>query len=280
MATTLDGEDIPLPRALGSHESAVGGTDEWLTPPHLIDRLGPFDLDPCSPVNRPWPTAARHYTVKDDGLRQDWDGFVWMNPPYDGGKIGTWLARLADHGTGLALVAARTETRAWHEHIWPRCTGALFLRGRLRFCYENGKPASSNFGAPSMLVAYGDLALHRLRAVPDLGWLLVQDPCGHDARDLPGGGVQDAKSGLGEAVAWVRAYLLQRGGAAPAGEAIEAARADGIAERTLQRARAKCGVATSRSADGWVWSLSPSQDDKTPTTAHAHDLWRLGALAE
>ena len=30
---------------------------EWLTPPYVLDALGEFDLDPCSPVVRPWDTA-------------------------------------------------------------------------------------------------------------------------------------------------------------------------------------------------------------------------------
>lgn len=41
--------------------------DEWLTPPFIIKALGPFDLDPCSPVNRPWDTAMRHYTKEQGG---------------------------------------------------------------------------------------------------------------------------------------------------------------------------------------------------------------------
>jgi hypothetical protein len=41
--------------------------DTWLTPPELIQSLGIFDLDPCSPINRPWDTAKKHYTVNDNG---------------------------------------------------------------------------------------------------------------------------------------------------------------------------------------------------------------------
>lgn len=59
------------------------GKNEWLTPPCLLRRLGPFDLDPCSPVNRPWDTARHHYTIEDDGLQQPWFGRVFCNPPYD-----------------------------------------------------------------------------------------------------------------------------------------------------------------------------------------------------
>lgn len=48
--------------------------DEWLTPPHIMTALGKFDLDPCAPINRPWATADKHYTVEDDGLSQVWGG--------------------------------------------------------------------------------------------------------------------------------------------------------------------------------------------------------------
>lgn len=35
-------------RAMGSHQSARAKTTTWLTPPELIQALGPFDLDPCA----------------------------------------------------------------------------------------------------------------------------------------------------------------------------------------------------------------------------------------
>lgn len=41
-----------------SFERTKNGKDEWLTPPYIIDSLGVFDLDPCSPINRPWDTKA------------------------------------------------------------------------------------------------------------------------------------------------------------------------------------------------------------------------------
>ena len=64
--------------------------DEWLTPPEIIKALGEFDLDPCSPVNRPWDTAKKHFTKFDDGLNKEWDGRVWVNPPY-GRETFKWL---------------------------------------------------------------------------------------------------------------------------------------------------------------------------------------------
>ena len=154
MATDLFGVEVADRGAMGAHESHSGGTDEWLTPPDLITALGPFDLDPCSPgARRPWDTAAKHYGIEDDGLRQAWKGRVWLNPPY--AHAAKWLHRLADHGQGTALIFARTETALWFEHVWPRATGLLFLRGRLHFYFPSGKRAPANAGAPSVLVAYG-----------------------------------------------------------------------------------------------------------------------------
>lgn len=162
MPIDLFGVDTPAKGVMSAHESSVGGTDEWLTPRHIVEALGPFDLDPCSPIKRPWPTASKHYTIEDDGLRQAWEGRVWLNPPY--ANVPTWMARLRGHGTGTALLFARTETATWHELIWPHATAILFLRGRLRFHSADGRRATGNAGAPSALIAYGKSDANALAA--------------------------------------------------------------------------------------------------------------------
>lgn len=141
---------------IGSHTTpSSGATDVWLTPPWLLDALGPFDLDPCAaPEPRPWPTATRHITLPDDGLTVPWSGRVWCNPPY-GDQTWRWLHRLADHGHGTALVFARTETRGFLETVWARADAVLFLAGRLTFCTPAGTAGKGNAGGPSCLVAYG-----------------------------------------------------------------------------------------------------------------------------
>lgn len=158
----LFGEIPARRRAMGSHQNGFAGQDEWLTPPEIIAALGLFDLDPCSPIARPWPTAARHFTVEDNGLVQPWAGMVWLNPPYSSAE--KWLARLAAHGDGIALIFARTETTLWHRQVWPHASMLLFLQGRLHFHLVNGRRSRENAGAPSVLVAYGDLAADRVRA--------------------------------------------------------------------------------------------------------------------
>jgi hypothetical protein len=148
--------------SMGGHQSAAMLKDEWLTPPCIIEALGPFDTDPCSPIKRPWDTAVHHYDINDSGLHHPWHGRVWLNPPY-GLEAALWLDRLAQHGNGIALIFARTETRMFFEHVWHRADALLFIEGRLHFHHVDGRRAAANAGAPSCLVAYGALNVNALK---------------------------------------------------------------------------------------------------------------------
>ena len=128
-------------------------TDVWLTPPSIIHALGQFDLDPCAPVNRHWDTALKHFTEKDDGLTAKWHGRVWLNPPY-GSMTGKFLKRLSDHGNGIALIFARTDTRYFQEYVFGCADAVFFFRGRIRFFRQDGIEGGSS-AAPSCLIAYG-----------------------------------------------------------------------------------------------------------------------------
>jgi hypothetical protein len=129
------------------------------------------------------------YTVEDNGLRKPWDGRVWLNPPYTLALLRQFMARMAEHGEGLALVFARTETDWFFEHGWGAASGLLFIRGRLHFhvpeapvpdhggehvwrphgdahvCALCGR-AKANSGAPSVLIAYGNDDRDILAATP------------------------------------------------------------------------------------------------------------------
>lgn len=158
------------------HTRGVKTTDDWISPRWLIERLGPFHLDPCSSLTQPWPCAERNLTVADNGLLATWykHELVWLNPPYGAAMMAVWLDRLALHGNGIALVFARTETRAFFQVVWPRASALLFLRGRLTFHYPDGKAskAGHNSGGPSVLIAYGNVARRRLLANRKLGALV------------------------------------------------------------------------------------------------------------
>lgn len=134
--------------------------DEWLTPLPIIQSLGQFDLDPCSPINRPWNTAQHHYTIEDNGLQKNWFGRVWCNPPYS--DIENWVKKCAYHANSTLLVFARTETEWFFRHIWNKADSIFFFANRIRFYDVNGNKAASNSGAPSVLVAYGKINVEAL----------------------------------------------------------------------------------------------------------------------
>lgn len=137
------------------------GKDEWLTPPELIKALGEFDLDPCSPIERPWDTAKNHYSELDNGLMMPWEGRVWCNPPY-GDQAQYWLEKCAMHGDCVALTFARTETKMFFNCVWDKADAVLFIKGRLKFYHVDGKQGDSA-GAPSVLIAYGQQNVEALR---------------------------------------------------------------------------------------------------------------------
>jgi hypothetical protein len=140
--------------SLSAHQSACAKSDEWLTPPEWFGALGEFDLDPCSPINRPWDTARQHLTIADNGLTREWHGRVWCNPPF-GREAAKWMRRMVEHGNGVALIPARTETAMFFESVWAGAEAVCFVRGRPHFHYVDGRRAPFNSGAPICLVAYG-----------------------------------------------------------------------------------------------------------------------------
>lgn len=156
-------ELFPIDRPPTKHKS----TNDWLTPPDVQDPLGgwqSFDLDPSSPVVRPFPTAQRHFTIEDNGLIQTWDGRVWLNPPYGKGIV-PWMARMAEHDHGIALIFARTSTLWFHAFVFARASALFFVRRRIQFLQPNGLPmprkdrktgkSAGDGGAASVLCAYG-----------------------------------------------------------------------------------------------------------------------------
>jgi DNA N-6-adenine-methyltransferase (Dam) len=134
-------------------DGATATTHDWLTPPELLAALGSFDMDPCASQYQPWRTAATQFTIEDDGLAREWSGRVWCNPPY-GPHAEKFLKRMAEHGNGIALIFARTETKAFQEWCWRRADAMLFMAGRIKFRLPGGGTAGTA-GAPSVLIAYG-----------------------------------------------------------------------------------------------------------------------------
>jgi hypothetical protein len=116
----------------------TSSTIEWLTPPEIVKNLGEFDLDPCAPESnkREWEHATTSWSLEENGdsLAFDckWFGRVFLNPPY-GAETFKWIAKLAEHGNGLALIFARTDTRGFHKEVFEKAEAIFFIKSRLKF---------------------------------------------------------------------------------------------------------------------------------------------------
>lgn len=129
-----------------SHE---GLTNTWLTPMWLINSLGEFDLDPCGYQGH--QTAKKLICLPENGLTSDWEGRVWLNPPY-GKNVEYWLMKLENHGNGIALIFGRLETK-WLQPFLKR-NGFFILEGRISFI-PTIDIKSHNAGSSSILIPFG-----------------------------------------------------------------------------------------------------------------------------
>lgn len=144
---------------LGSHQTCVGKSQNWITPKWIIDAVGPFDLDPCASADRPWACAKTNWSTH--GLDREWFGFVYVNPPFNRYEVGAWIARLAQHNNGITLLHARLETE-WFQPLWQHAANILFFADRIHFHRPDGTREKANSGAPPLLAAFGDEAAQRL----------------------------------------------------------------------------------------------------------------------
>ena len=111
-------------------------TARWATPQNFYDQQntlwGPFDVDVCADASN--TKCPLFFDEAVDGLRQQWKGRCWMNPPY-GRHIGKWMKKAYESGVGdtvvVCLVPSRTDTRWWHDYAMK---GEItFIKGRLKF---------------------------------------------------------------------------------------------------------------------------------------------------
>lgn len=112
------------------------GKDNWATPQDFFDKLDEefkFTLDAAADETN--YKCSFYYDEKDDALKQHWFNWItWCNPPYSNVKL--WIKKAYEEslkgGTVVMLIPARTDTKAWHEYIFPYAE-IRFVKGRLKF---------------------------------------------------------------------------------------------------------------------------------------------------
>lgn len=108
-------------------------SNHWATPLQLKNRIN-FDLDPCPLYND---------IEKWDGLKSNWYGNVFVNPPYS--DINNWVDKCLseiknDDVTSIkVLIPARTDTKYFHKLMKSNhVSRIIFFKGRLHFNETKG----------------------------------------------------------------------------------------------------------------------------------------------
>ena len=107
----------------------------WATPQDFFNKYNAiynFETDVCAtPSNA---KCKKFYCLGVDGLKQEWQGSCWMNPPY-GRTIKSWVKKAYESSlngaTVVCLLPARTDTTWWHEYCMKG--NIEFIKGRLKF---------------------------------------------------------------------------------------------------------------------------------------------------
>ena len=139
-------------------------SDEWATPQDTFDAVArefPMTVDLAASEEN--AKCRQFITAHQNALNRDWWEYGdcgWCNPPYSRGLQGKFIEKAAQERlkgfTTVMLLPARTDTKAFHAHIYDARTWQAregveirFLRGRLKF---GGGKDSAPF--PSMIVVF------------------------------------------------------------------------------------------------------------------------------
>ena len=120
--------------------------DTWSTPQWLFDQLNEefkFTTDVCASKKN--AKCEKYYSRRKNGLKQQWKGVCFCNPPYGYPEIVKWMEKALESSkqgaTVVCLVPASTSTRWWHNFSMQ---GEIrFIKGKVRFVIDgkDNKPA-------------------------------------------------------------------------------------------------------------------------------------------
>ena len=94
--------------------------------------------------------------IADDGLKQEWYGKIFLNPPYSRWLIEKFVDKLlaSDFEEAIALTGACTETK-WFSRLATCASGVCFVQKRIRFIQTDGTPCKKNPRNGSCLFYFG-----------------------------------------------------------------------------------------------------------------------------
>ncbi len=128
---------------------------EWFTPKKYITAvrkvLGTIDLDPASStLANKVVQAKKIFTEKDNGLKQEWSGRVFLNPPYGGTAGAAFAEKLYESlGSGVVEAIMLVNSRATDAEWFQKSFNGLicFTNHRIDFDSPSKKKSSSTHGS-------------------------------------------------------------------------------------------------------------------------------------
>jgi len=193
--------------------------------------------------------------------------------------------------TGCCVIVLRHLNKSGGPNAMYRGGGSIGIIGAARAGFMCGIDPDDETGGrrvfanikmnialePASLAYY--LVTDQLHGVARVQWDGVTERRARDLLAEPAS--EDDRSERDQAAEWLTGYLTDNGGEASAKDVKKAARADGIAERTLDRARTRAKVTTGRSGFGrgavYVWRLDLSC---TPHARHERQVPGAGEQGE
>ena len=151
-----------------SNPRAKTGDNEWYTPQNVIDASrmalgGRIDLDPAScELANSFVGATKFYDREQDGLKQKWEGRVFLNPPFSQAQgKSEFVAKLAaEYSCGNVyagvLVCSCDFSYKWGKPIRDLASAICLSVGN--FKYHKGDPLDKSVkpnGLGSALVYFG-----------------------------------------------------------------------------------------------------------------------------
>lgn len=130
--------------------------DYLQTPAWVYEALGNIDLDPCAGFST--EIGAVNYRLEDgeDGLKLQWVGFVFCNPPFS--EKEDWIAKMIEHKNGILLLPERGST-PWHGPCANSCKYHFTMGKKINFI---GGSSSNPTGTTMFL--FGDEAVNRIKS--------------------------------------------------------------------------------------------------------------------
>jgi phage N-6-adenine-methyltransferase len=120
--------------------------------------------------------AARYFTKADNGLEREWQGRVWLNPPYAQPLIMDFVSKMvverkAGRVTGAVMLTNNSADTAWFHEAAQTADAFCLTRGRIKFYKTCGEMSAPTQG--QTFFYFGDNVEAFTRRFKEIGFVVV-----------------------------------------------------------------------------------------------------------